>query len=331
MRAAFYHGPERQIGVERVADPMPGSDELLVQVAYCGICGSDVSMTSGGPFDYRPGTCFGHEFAGTIVDFGAEVSGFKRGERIACMPMGGCGHCESCRAGRLLLCMNGRPSTGGFAEYSVIAPSAALRLPQTLSLADGALIEPMACGLRALKQAGLQPGDDVLVLGAGSMALSVIWWARRLGAGSITVASRSAHRRALCLQLGADDVQGFDDAALNAPPHIVAECVGKPGMLNLGLARLRPGGTLISMGMCQQPEPVLPAGLTYKEVRIIFPLGYSVQEFERTAREFDAAHFHPEMLLSDILPLDALPAAIAGLREGAAKKLKIHIDPRLEN
>lgn len=337
MRAAFYQGPRRPISIECVAMPEPGADELLVEIARCGICGSDVSMTSGGPFDYATGRCFGHEYAGTIVDLGKEVTGFKRGERIACLPLGACGQCENCREGRLLFCLNGRPSGGGFAEFAVIAASAALRLPQSLSFADGAMIEPMACGLRALKMAGMQKGDRVLVLGAGSMAMSIVWWARLLGAGKIVVASRSAHRRDICLAMGADAVHRFaeDDPAalekaLGGAPHIVAECAGKEGMINLALDHVRLGGTVISIGMCQQAEPILPARLSFREARIVFPLAYSQQEFEQTAREFDARGFKPEIMISDVLPLEQLDAAMNDIRAGG-KKLKIHIDPRIKS
>jgi threonine dehydrogenase-like Zn-dependent dehydrogenase len=293
-------------------------------------------MTSGSAFDYQLGRCFGHEYAGTIRELGRDVTGFKKGDRIACLPMGACGQCEPCREGRLLFCANGVPSGGGFAEFAVITASAAIPLPQSLSFNDGALIEPMACGLRALTMAGMQAGERVLVLGAGSMAMSLVWWARVLGAGRVVVASRSAHRREMCLTMGADAVHSFaeDDPAalekaLGGAPHIVAECVGKEEMLNLALQHVRLGGTVISMGMCTKPEPILPAALNFKEAKIIFPVAYSIREFEQTAREFDARGFKPEIMLSDILPLEQLDAAMAEIR-GGGKKLKIHIDPRIK-
>lgn len=335
MRAAIYNGHGRPISIERIADPQPAADELLIEIAYCGICGSDIAMTSGGPFDYAVGRCFGHEYSGTVVAFGREVSGWKMGDRIACPPHAGCGRCEPCREGRLLFCTAGKNLSNGFSEFATVPTSAAIRLPQTLSLADGALIEPMACGLRALHTAGMRGGERVLVLGAGSMALSIVWWARKLGAASIVVASRSAHRRDICLAMGADAVHSFDEdnlaaleATLGGAPHIVAECVGKEGMLNLALSQVRLGGTVIGMGMCMRPESILPARLTFKEAKLVFPLGYSLDEFEQTARAFDAAGFRPEIMVSSVLPLDQLGEAMESIR-GGAKTLKVHIDPRI--
>ena len=335
MRAAIYNGPGRPIGIERIADPQPAPNELLVEIAFCGICGSDISMTSGSPFDYSVGRCFGHEYSGTVVELGRDISGWKIGDRVACPPKSGCGHCEACREGRLLFCATGKNLSTGFSEYSAVPITAAVRLPQSLSLADGALVEPMACGLRALHAAGMRGGERVLVLGAGSMALSIVWWARSLGAASIVVASRSVHRRDICLTMGADAVHSFNEdepaaleVALGGAPHIVAECVGKEGMLNLALDRVRLGGTVICMGMCTRPEPILPARLTFKEAKIIFPLAYSMDEFEQTARAFDAGAFRPEIMVSSVLPLERLGEAMESIR-GGAKTLKVHIDPRI--
>jgi (R,R)-butanediol dehydrogenase/meso-butanediol dehydrogenase/diacetyl reductase len=337
MRAAIYNGPKRPISVEAWADPTLEPGDLLVEIAYCGVCGSDVSMTSGSPFDYPVGQCFGHEYAGTVVDLGRQVSGWKIGDKVACRPKQGCGHCEACQEGRLLLCPGGRGLSAGFAEYAAVPAAAAVRLPTSLSLADGALVEPMACGLRALRSADMRGGERVLVLGAGAMALSVVWWARTLGAAAVVVASRSAHRRETCLEFGADAFHSFDEddpadleAALGGAPHIVAECVGKPGMIELALDHVRMGGTVVSMGMCVRPEPILPVRATFKEARLTFPLAYSPEEFEEAARAFDARGFHPEAMVSHVLPLERLGAAMDALRAGE-KMLKIHIDPRLSN
>lgn len=340
MRAAIFNGAGRPITIETVPDPVPGSDELLIEIGRCGICGSDVAMTSGTPFDYAEGRCFGHEFAGTVVDMGRDLAGARTGgwaigDRVACMPKAGCGECEACREGRPLFCPTGKGIGEGFSEYVAMPASAAIRLPRTLTLADGALVEPMACGLHALNGAGMRGGERVLVLGAGSMALSVVFWARRLGASSVVVASRSTHRAHVCRLFGADAVHGFDEhdpaelmQALGGAPHIVAECVGKEGMINLALGHVRLGGTVISMGMCSQTEAILPAGLTFKEARLIFPLAYSAQEYAQTARVLEAESFQPEVMVSNVFPLERVGEAIESIRAGE-KMLKVHINPRM--
>lgn len=335
MRAAVFHGAGR-ITIEAAPDPTPAPDGLVVRVARCGVCGGDVSMTSGSAFDYPLGQHIGHECAGEVVAVGREARGFKIGDRVACMPASGCGVCEICREGRPILCRSVRSHGGGFADYMTPTVHGAVRLPDSLSLADGALVEPMACGLHALRQVGMRGGERVLVLGAGAMALAMTFWARRLGASRIVVASRSDHRREVALALGADAVHGFDaddpDAfhrALGGPPDIVAECIGKPGMLNRAIGQARVGGTVISMGMCAQQEPVIPAGCTFKEVRLFFPLGYSLAEFEETARAFDAGGVHPDIMVGEVIALEDVPATIESLRAGR-RSLKIQMDPALE-
>jgi threonine dehydrogenase-like Zn-dependent dehydrogenase len=333
MRVAVFSGPDKPITIERVADPEPGPNDLVVKICRCGLCGSDISMTSEGFATYPPGTRLGHEYAGEVVAIGSEVSGIKLGTLVACRPFHGCGRCEVCRGGHSVFCTAVQNLMGGFAEYIAVPAAAVVSLPQTMSPGDGALVEPMACGLHALRMARMQAGARILVLGAGSMALSVVYWARRLEAGTIIVLSRSSHRDEVVLAMGADGVHRFDaddpkplTEALGGPPDIVAECVGKAGMLNRAIDHVRPQGTVLSMGMCQQSEPFVAVRCTFKEVRLFFPLGYSIAEFAETANAFDSGRVRPELMVSDVIPLDELPTAIEGLRSGRIS-LKIHVDP----
>jgi len=335
MRIAIFQGPGRPLQIERVPDPEPGPDELLLEIARCGICGSDISMTNAGPFCYASGRALGHEYSGQVIDVGRQVKNHKAGDRVACIPGSWCGHCDACRRGHPLLCRNVRSLSNGFAQYIAVPAACAVKLPSSLSLADGALVEPMACGLHALRMAGMQPGDRVLVLGAGSMALAVVYWARVLGAGGVAVLSRSPHRAGVARAIGADTVENFHQDgiarcrnALGADPDIVAECVGQPGLLTSAIESVRSQGTVISMGMCMQPETLLPAYCTFKDMRLLFPLGYTIAEFVETARAFDGGHVRPDIVVSDVVSLDALPAMLEALR-GGQKALKVHVDPRL--
>ena len=341
MRAASFPGPSQRVVIEHVDAPVAGPDDVVVKVHRCGICGSDVSMTGQVPFTFAPGP-IGHEYAGEIVEVGRNVAHLKPGSRVYCLPATPCGACTGCRSGNPIFCTAPKPtgdgrSYGGFGEYVALPAAGAQVLPDWLSYGDGALVEPMACGVHALRMAAMEPGARLLVLGAGSMAMAMVWWARRLGAGRIVVASRSGHRRELARALGADAFHSFaeDDpaalaATLGGPPDIVAECVGKPGMLGAAIEHVRPQGTVLSLGMCQHAEPVLPAACTFKEARLLFPLGYTVGEFVETARAFEADRVHPDLMVSDVIPLEARPDALEDLREGRRQGLKIHVDPQLE-
>lgn len=342
MRAAIFHGPGRPINITTVDTPQPGPSEILVKVHRCGICGSDISMTGNARFAFAPGG-FGHEYAGEVVEVGRNVTKVKPGQRIACMPAAPCQVCEGCIAtaphfNPVFCHAPKRPRDGwaGFGEFAAISADAALILPDSLSLADGALVEPMACGLHGLRLAALKPGDRVLVLGAGSMALSIVYWARRLGAGRIVVASRSAHRRDVAGAMGADEFHSFEDddpatlaAALGGAPDVVAECVGKPGLLARAIDHVRPRGTVISMGMCMHAEPVVSAVWTFKEAKLLFPLAYTTNELIESVRAFDTFGIHPDIMVSDVIALEKLPSMIEDMRAGTRSGLKVHVDPSL--
>jgi 2-desacetyl-2-hydroxyethyl bacteriochlorophyllide A dehydrogenase len=333
MRVAVFQGAGMPITIEEVPDPNPERGDVIVQIVRSGICGSDVSMTSGSPFDYPSGWRLGHEYAGEVVEVGPDVTHLKVGDRVACMPGVGCGTCELCRRGQFVFCPSVRSFGGGFGEYAAVAAECAFRLPRSFSTSDGALVEPLAVALHGLRVAGFQGGETLLVLGAGSMALATAYWARRLGAAQITVASRSGHRSDVAQAMGAHRVivGDIDIERLRASgdsPDVVAECVGKSGMVDTAVQLVRPGGTVISLGMCTQSDPMFAAAYAYKDVRMFFPIAYTPAEFQQAATTLDEGHVHPEVMVSEIIGLEAVPDKIHALREGA-KTLKVLIDPTL--
>jgi (R,R)-butanediol dehydrogenase/meso-butanediol dehydrogenase/diacetyl reductase len=336
MRAAIFHAPGQPITIERMADPTPARDEVVVKICRCGICGSDLSMTAPAPFTFVPGQ-FGHEYAGEVVEVGRDVTRLKVGDRVACMPCLGCGKCEICRAGGFgVLCPQQRQCARGFAEYIATPAAAVVPMPAGLSMAEGALVEPIACGLRALRLAGMRGAERVLVLGAGAMAISVVFWARALGASRIVVLSRSTHRREVVLALGADAFLTAEEddphliaEALGGGPHIVAEGVGKEGLVAKAVDLAPPMGTVVSLGMCMCEERILPALGAFKEIRLLFPFGYSPEEYVETVRALDAARLDFGIMVSDVVPLEALPATMNRLRADA-KTLRVQIDPWLD-
>jgi len=208
-------------------------------------------------------------------------------------------------------------------------------LPSTLSAADGALIEPLAVGLYGVRMSRIQPGDRVLVLGAGSVALCTIYWAKRLGASRIVAMSRSARRKEMSLQMGADAFVQYGDnevgeviEALGGKPDIVYECVGIPGFLMKGVQHVRDLGQVISMGFCTSPDTIIPAVAGFKGVSLQFPVGYSLKDFQYAADVMDNGHVDPKILISSVVPLDQLPATFDKLR-GANNETKVQVVPVL--
>ena len=278
-------------------------------------------LTSGHRWDFPVGTVAGHEYSGEVVELGSKVTRYRKGDLITALPSTGCGHCEACYRGNLALCHHAPGVMGGFGEYIRVPTSVAIKLPGTLSLIDGALIEPLAVGLHGVRMSRIQPGDRVLVLGAGAVALCAIYWARRLGAGRIVAASRSQRRAAMVLDMGADAFVQYGDneigevtEALGGAPNIVYECVGLPGLITKGIEHAAPFGQIVSLGFCTEPDALLPAMAGMKGVSLQFPVGYSLKDFQYVADVMDKGHADPKMLISSVVPLDELPTAFERLR-----------------
>jgi (R,R)-butanediol dehydrogenase/meso-butanediol dehydrogenase/diacetyl reductase len=321
MKAAVFKGLGQPLAIEEVADPQTGPGEILIKVARCGICGSDLHMTEDPFFGIPPGAVLGHEYSGEVVETGKGVSRVRAGDRVAVFPVRGCGHCANCLAGEMPWCAQMRLEGGGYGEYSVAAEAQAVRLPGGVSLEDGALVEPLAVGLHGVDISGMKPGARVLVIGAGPIGLATVFWARRLGAGRIAVTASSMRREELAMQMGASAF--IDPAAdpiaevnrvLGGAPDIVYECVGKPGLIARSIDHVRPRGTVVVLGLCTLPETFMPFAAVAKEVRIQASAFYSVRDFEITADVLEAGDTAPEAMVTDTVALADMPPVFEALR-----------------
>lgn len=333
MRAAKFQGAGIPLSIEQVPDPEPGPTDAIIKVARCGICGSDIHMTSGHAMDYAPGTILGHEYSGEVVAVGKDVTSLKVGDRIAAMPATGCGHCAACLSGQPMSCFQWEGRIGGFGEYLRAAAASAVKLPEALSFADGALVEPLAVSLNGVQLAGMTPGARVLVIGAGAVGLAAIYWARLMGAGRIAAASPSRRREALALQMGADAFETLGEgeseriaAALGGMPEIVLECAGAVGVLQKSIELAGPRARIVSLGFCTQPDPILPSLATWKQVSLGFGFSWSLDQFRHAVDTLDRGHVEPRLMISDTVSLDALPAAFEAIRAGASQT-KVQVSP----
>ncbi|MDP3721674.1 MAG: alcohol dehydrogenase catalytic domain-containing protein, partial [Anaerolineaceae bacterium] len=216
MLAAVYHGPN-DLRVEQVDLPIIGADEMLVKVVSASICGTDLRIFHGNHRMYPEGTVRipGHEVVGTIVEMGANVEGYQVGQRVFCAPNTGCGHCLQCISGNNNLCSQydaiGVTSDGGFAEY-VRIPANSVRqgniipINFTVDPAVAALMEPFACVLRGQNALHIQPGEVVLIIGAGPIGVMHVKLAKARGAGKVIVSEPIKDRSEQAKRMGADKV-----------------------------------------------------------------------------------------------------------------------------
>lgn len=338
MRAAVYHGAGQPLTIEQVADPRPKADEVVIAVARAGICGSDLHMAEYG--FALPGTIFGHEYAGVIVECGADVRGWAPGERVTALPLHACSHCDACDAGLPGLCRSGvftgttLGAAGAYAQYVVARASMLQRLPAGVGFDEGAMVEPLAVAHHAVAMADLRADDDVLVIGAGPIGVAVALFARLTGARHVVVSERFADRRALAIEAGATatidpgagPVAPAFAAIADRPPPVIFECVGVPGLIQqcIDLAGIR--GRVIVAGACFQDDSIKPISGLGKEVSLRFSQCYTERDFEAVIGHIAARRADPQPLHTRTIGFDGLPAAFDNLRQPSAD-CKILIDP----
>ena len=304
MPAAVYVGDGR-IAVEQVPCPQPGPAEVLVEIAECGICGSDLHMVL--ERYAKPGAILGHEWAG-VVAAAPSGSGWSPGDRVVGNPAPGCGLCRPCRRGRPSVCLNRAPADfvgyrGAFCQYKTVAAGTLIRIPDSLPTRFAALAEPMAITLHALRLSEVGSDDRVLVTGAGPVGLLVVAVLRAHGISDITVSEPSAVRRRQALKVGATRVVTPD--TLEQPPlalpvsepyPVVFECSGRASAFEAGFGQLDYAGTLVIVGTGFEPPRINQNRMIIFELEVIGAYNYDDEGFQPAL----------DLLDSGSLPLDAL-------------------------
>ncbi len=332
MRAAVFHGAGKPLQIENLPDPTPGEGEIVFQIGRCGICGSDVHGTGGHGMQYPVGMIPGHEYAGEVVAIGSGVTSLKMGDRVSVMPLTGCGKCAACHAGMPQFCDQMGTNGGGFAEYAKAGARDCILLPQSLTLEDGALVEPMAVGYHGVAISGITPESKVLVLGAGPIGLAAVFWARQFKAAKIAVAATSMKRSEYAYNMGADifldpekPLAEAVTEALGGPPDIIFECAGVVGAIDQSIQLVRRRGTIVVLGICTVPDTFFPVPAVYKEIKLQFAITYSLSEFETVARTFDAGHVEARSMITHTVSLSELPEFFETLHQ-TNSQCKVMVD-----
>ena len=326
MRAAVIAAEE--VTVETIPDPSPGPREVVVAVAGCGICGTDLHIADGEFAPTLPVTP-GHEFAGEVVARGRDVTEVAVGDNVAVDPSLHCGECYFCRRGRGNLCERwaaiGVSHTGGAAEFAVAPAANCVVLPEGVHPADAALIEPLSCAVRGFDVLGPRLGDHYLVYGAGTMGLMMMELAKRAGAASVSVVDLNPVRLETARELGCSAAVGSADE-LDRPRgwDVVIDCTGVVAAIEDGLPRVVRGGTFQQFGVAAEHAVarISPFRVYNDEIRIVGSMAV-LHSFERAAELFAAGFLRPEVMISHRLPLEEYPAALEQFRAGVGRKVQV--------
>lgn len=296
MKAARWHGV-KDIRVEEVPDPTPGSGEVKVKVAWAGICGSDLHEYLAGPIfvpvdeehplshDKAPIT-MGHEYCGEITELGDGVTDLSVGDRVAIEPIFACGACPACLEGKYNLCdslgfvgLSG--GHGGFATHSVVPARMVHKMPDGLSMEQGALVEPAAVALHAVRLSRIKAGDKAAVFGAGPIGLLVVEALRVAGASQIHVVEPSDVRRQKALDLGA--TSAIDPTKTDAVAkifaatggvHVAFEVTGVPQVLPQCIDATRHEGQVLVVSIWENEASFQPNTVVLKERQLKGTIAY---------------------------------------------------------
>ncbi|HEX3689753.1 MAG TPA: alcohol dehydrogenase catalytic domain-containing protein [Solirubrobacteraceae bacterium] len=335
MRAIEVAEDRRLVAVECPA-PEPGPAQVVLDVAYCGICGSDLHFREV-PELFPAGTVPGHEFSGRIAAVGDHVVGWSAGDRVCVLPFGQCGECDACRDGHEQVCPHavsngvglgtGRP--GAYAGQVVVDERMLFSLPDSVDDRAGTLVEPLAVAIRAVDQASVVPDEPVLVLGAGPIGLLTALVLRHRGARRTRVCSRNPARARRAAALGLVTVS-IDELGQTPPaqsPACVFDCAGTPASAQLAVQTLRPLGRLLLVGLSLAPLDLPAPAIVLKELAIQGVIAYRRAQFQAAIDMLAAGAIPVGELITEVVPLAQAEAAFQALTARGGDKLKILLAP----
>ena len=331
--------------VRDLPKPVPGADELLIQVAACGICGSDVHGYDGSSGRRIPPIVMGHEAAGTVTAVGAQVTGFAAGDRVTFDSTIFCGKCAFCRQGDVNLC-NDRQVIGvscgeyrrygAFAEFVTVPERVAYKLPDELGFAEAAMLEAVSVALHGVAVSEFKGGETVLVIGAGMIGLLLLQAARVAGAAKVFVSDVDATRLKLAKDLGSDATLLATGAELIAEMlretegrgvDIVLEAVGREETIATGIDCVRKGGTVTLVGNIS-PQIALPLQkVVSRQIRLQGSCA-SAGEYPQAMQFIANGKIKVSSLITAVAPLADGPEWFERLHAREPNLMKIVLDPR---
>jgi 2-desacetyl-2-hydroxyethyl bacteriochlorophyllide A dehydrogenase len=324
MKAAVITAPG-EIAIEEVADPTPGDNDVVVEVAAVGICGTDLHIFEG-EFAPKLPIVPGHEMSGTVVAVGKSVTEVKIGDAVAIDPSLHCGECFYCRRARGNLCENwnalGVTYPGAAAQFLLSPKKNIHKLPKNVDLKSAALIEPLSCAVRGFDQLPRNPGSHYLIYGSGTMGLMMAEMAKVNGAASVSIVDLNQDK------LKTAQVLGFTNLAKSADEFdqprgfdVVIDCTGVTEAIKDGLKHVMPGGTFLQFGVANKDAKVEiePFWVYNKEINIVGSMAV-LHSFDRAVELFASGVLNVDVMISDRYSLENYADALTAFKSGKGRK-----------
>jgi len=315
MKAAVFEGV-LEIQVKEVPEPSLGPIDVLIEPKFVGICGSDLSAWEYGM--YEAGLILGHEFSGEVIEVGKDVIKWKKGDRVVPNSLLPCGKCAFCKAEKYSICddmqMIGISMDGGLAERVAVPQNMLHRLPDEIDCKTGAFVEPLSIAVRGFNRIDFKPGDSVLVLGTGPIGILSIHMAKLRGASVVYASEIQTARLEMARNAGADEIINPSKESLSlriesltqgVGVDLVIECTGAPGPSAESFQLVKRGGTILVLGISEEPVEVDFMRGVLNELSLQFSyLGYA--EFPQAIRLLAEGKIDPTPMITRIIPLSSV-------------------------
>ncbi|HUW90750.1 MAG TPA: alcohol dehydrogenase catalytic domain-containing protein [Candidatus Nanopelagicaceae bacterium] len=337
MKGVSYEGVGKIVVRDDLPMPSVKPDEALIKVKYCGICGSDVeSFKKAGM--YGSGTIIGHEISGEIIEIGDNVKKLKIGDHVTINPNAPCYNCYWCNQNQENKCKFapralGSLTDGAMAEFINVNEERIHILPESISLEEGAMIEPLVVGIYSVQESGIKIGDSVAVFGTGTIGLMTILALKVAGAGNIYALEPVESKHRIALEMGANKaftpqnwkkIQRLCDKI--GPAHIF-DCVGISETITSAIDLVRRGGYITMIGMDSEITDLKNFyGIAIKNITLRGIFAYNQDTFKTAINLLDQKRVNLKPLITKIIKLDEVPIAVEDLSKGLHDDIKIMVE-----
>ncbi|MEJ2203771.1 MAG: zinc-binding dehydrogenase [Gemmatimonadota bacterium] len=338
MKAAVFHGPDRPLSIEEVPTPAVEPGQVLIRVAGCGVCHTDLHyIDHGTPTFKKPPLILGHEISGTVEAVGAGVTNLTEGSRVLTVAVTSCGACQACREGRENICahgqMLGNNIDGGFAEYVLAPAKDTFVLPEEVPLVEGSIIaDAITTPYHAVvNRARVRPGDSVVVFGCGGVGLNVVQIAAALG-GRVVAVDLSPDKLEWATKLGAVDtvnpagVERLDKTLrklTGGGAELAFEVVGKAVTQEQAMGCLKTGGRAVFVGYSPDAMTLNSGRVMFRELEVVGSLGCRPVDYPRAIEMVRQGRIHLTELVTHRYGLDQINDALDTLRGGSAIRVVV--------
>jgi 6-hydroxycyclohex-1-ene-1-carbonyl-CoA dehydrogenase len=333
MKAAIFYEPTQPLKIEEVETPKIGPHEILVKIAACGVCNTDLHYIDHGVATFKkPPMILGHEPSGIVEEAGADVKNFKPGDRVLIPPVFSCGYCDNCRLGRENICFNmvmlGNHIDGAFAEYTKVPAKDCQHLPEELPIQESSIIaDAISTPYHAVKnRAQVRPGDSVVVFGCGGVGINVVQMAAAAG-GSVIAVDIVDNKLEMAKKLGAQHTINATDkenkellkeirALTGGGADIAIEAIGNPKTIELASNSVKAGGLHCQVGYTQHSVSINAGRLMFREIEIKGSLGCRPVDYPKIIEMVKTGKIQLEPVVTHKFKLEEIEQAFNLMRKG---------------